>query len=84
MQTVFDWFMNFPFPWDNTSFTMFDYFKVCCLIFVCAFLIFKILLFFVPFGEITHDYMMDKFELGEDFAMSYGEYFNENINNYID
>lgn len=47
MQSVFGFIMNFEFPWDGFTFTLYDYFVVCCIIFVMAFFVWHILLFFV-------------------------------------
>ena len=55
MQAVFGWIMNQPFYWDNYYFTIYDYFVVCCIIFVMSFFVWHILLFFVhkATGEIN-------------------------------
>lgn len=83
MQAVFGWIMNFPYTWDDFTFTIFDYFVVCCIIFVMAFFVFKILLFFARLGEMGLDYLEGYQELGDDYAMTFGEYFNENVDNYF-
>lgn len=55
MQAVFGWIMNFEYHWDSFTFTIYDYFVVCCIIFVMSFFVWHILLFFVhkANGEIN-------------------------------
>lgn len=47
MTTIWNWFMNFSYPWDNNSFTMFDYFKFCCIVYCIFYFIYHILLMFI-------------------------------------
>lgn len=61
MQNVFGFILTFEFPWDNFSFTLYDYFVVCCIVFVMSFFVWHILLFFVKkangeIGDFANDW----------------------------
>lgn len=48
ISAFFTWFNDFQYPWDGGSFTILDYFTACCLIYVFAYFVWNILLFWLP------------------------------------
>lgn len=37
---TFNFIMNFEFPWDNESFTLYDYIMFCCVFFVMCYFVY--------------------------------------------
>lgn len=46
ISAVWNWFV-FPMQWGGITFTVLDFLKYCCLIYVLAFFIWKIALFWI-------------------------------------
>lgn len=51
MTTVWNWFTNFSYNWDTGSFTILDYFKCMCAVYLVALFIHNIVLFTSNFIE---------------------------------